>query len=93
MENKKEKKQQATEERVEEKELTLDDIENAPEDLEELFSEPPTLDLDSDEEPTDEDLKLEEMDMDKLNEVARILFTEEKISGEDFRAIMEAKTE
>ncbi len=31
--------------------------------------------------------------MDKLNEVARILFTEEKISGEDFRAIMEAKAE
>ena len=52
----------------EEKELTLDDIENAPEDLEELFSEPPTLELDLDEEPTDEDLKLEEMDIDKLNE-------------------------
>ncbi len=31
--------------------------------------------------------------MDKLNEVARILFTEEKISGDDFRAIMEAKVE
>lgn len=29
--------------------------------------------------------------MDKLNEVARVLFTEEKISGEDFRAIMETK--
>ena len=68
MENKKEKKQPVAEEIIEEKELTLDDIENAPEDLEELFSEPPTLDLDSDEEPTDEDLKLEEMDMDKLNE-------------------------
>ncbi len=53
---------------AEEKELTLDDIENAPEDLDELFSEPPTLELDLDEEPTDEDLKLEEMDMDKLNE-------------------------
>lgn len=52
----------------EEKELTLDDIENAPEDLEELFSEPPLLDLDFDEEPSDDDLKLEEMDIDKLNE-------------------------
>ena len=31
--------------------------------------------------------------MDKLNEVARVLFTEEKISGEDFRAIMETKAE
>ncbi len=31
--------------------------------------------------------------MDKLNQVARILFTEEKISGDDFRAIMEAKAE
>ncbi len=31
--------------------------------------------------------------MDKLNEVARVLFHEEKISGEDFRAIMEGKTE
>ena len=29
--------------------------------------------------------------MDKLNQVARILFTEEKISGDDFRAIMEEK--
>ena len=52
----------------EEKELTLDDIENAPEDPDELFSEPPTLDLDFDEEPTDDELKLEEMDIDKLNE-------------------------
>ncbi|MBQ1988404.1 MAG: RNA polymerase sigma factor RpoD [Clostridia bacterium] len=52
----------------EERELTLDDIENAPEDPEELFSEPPTLDPDFDDEPTDEDLKLEEMDVDKINE-------------------------
>ncbi len=51
----------------EERELTLDDIENAPEELEELFSEPPTLDLDFDEEPTDDELKLEEMDVDKLS--------------------------
>ena len=53
---------------IEEKELTLDDIENAPDDPDELFSEPPTLDPDFDDEPTDEDLKLEEMDVDKLND-------------------------
>ena len=53
---------------IEEKELTLDDIESAPEDPDELFLEPPTLELDFDEEPTDEDLQLEEMDVDKLNE-------------------------
>ena len=52
----------------EEKELTLDDIENAPDDPEELFSEPPTLDLDFDEEPTEDELKLEEMDVDALGD-------------------------
>ena len=41
----------------EERAETLDDIENAPEDLEELFSEPPILDLDFDEEPTEEELR------------------------------------
>ena len=51
----------------EEKELSIDDIET-PEDLDELFSEPPTLDLDFDEEPTDDELKLEEMDIDKLSD-------------------------
>ena len=45
---------------------SIDDIENAPEDLDELYSEPPILELDFDEEPTDDDLKLEEMDVDKL---------------------------
>lgn len=52
----------------EEKEASIDDIENAPEDLEGLFSEPPTLDIDFDEEPTEDDLKLEEMDVDKLSD-------------------------
>ncbi len=47
---------------------SIDDIENAPEDLDELFSEPPLLELDFDEEPTDDELKLEEMDVDKLSE-------------------------
>ena len=52
----------------EEKDLTIDDIENAPDDPEELFSEPPTLDLDFDEEPTEDELKLEEMDVDALGD-------------------------
>ncbi len=52
----------------EKKNDSIDDIENAPEDLEELFAEPPALDLDFDEEPTDDELKLEEMDVDKISE-------------------------
>ena len=53
-------------ENFEEKNETIDDIENAPEDLEELFSEPPTLDLDFEEEPTEEDLK--EVDVEQIGE-------------------------
>ena len=52
----------------EDRNLTIDDIENAPDDPEELFSEPPTLDIDFDEEPTEDELKLEEMDVDALND-------------------------
>ena len=52
----------------EEKDLTIDDIENAPDDPDELFSEPPTLDIDFDEEPTEDELKLEEMDVDAIND-------------------------
>lgn len=48
--------------------LSIDEIENAPEDLEELFSEPPTLDPDFEDEPSEDELKLEEMDVDKLSE-------------------------
>ena len=48
------------------KNSSLDELENAPEDMAELFAEPPLLDFDS--EPTDEDLKLEEMDIDNLEE-------------------------
>ncbi len=51
-----------------ERDLSIDDIENAPDNPEELFSEPPTLDIDFDEEPTDDELKLEEMDIDLLND-------------------------
>ena len=45
---------------------SIDDIENAPEDLEELYSEPTVLDFD--EEPTEDDLKLEEVDVDNLED-------------------------
>lgn len=50
--------------------LTIDDIENAPDDPDELFSEPPTLDIDFDEEPTDDELKLEKMDVDALDDLS-----------------------
>lgn len=54
----------------EDRNLTIDDIENAPDDPDELFSEPPTLDIDFDEEPTDDELKLEEMDVDLLDDLS-----------------------
>ena len=47
---------------------SLDQLSDAPDDLEELFSEPPLLELDFDEEPTEDDLKLEEMDVDQLDD-------------------------
>ena len=45
---------------------SLDDLDAAPEDIEELFQEPPLLDFDA--EPTDDELKLEEMDIDNLDD-------------------------
>ncbi len=48
--------------------LSIDEIENAPENLEELYDEPVLLELDYDEEPTDDELKLEEMDIDQLDD-------------------------
>ena len=54
----------------EDRNLTIDDIENAPDDPDELFTEPPTLDIDFDEEPTDDELKLEEMDVDALDDLS-----------------------
>ncbi len=48
--------------------LSIDEIENAPEDLEGLFDEPELLELDYDEEPSDDELKLEEMDLDRLDD-------------------------
>ena len=54
----------------EDRNLTIDDIENAPDDPDKLFTEPPTLDIDFDEEPTDDELKLEEMDVDALDDLS-----------------------
>ncbi len=50
---------------AEEQEVSFDDLEPAPE---ELFEETPILDLEFDEEPTEEDLKLEEMNIENLEE-------------------------
>ena len=47
---------------------SLDDIEYAPDDLSELDLEPTVLDLDFDEEPSEDDLKLEEVDVDNLDD-------------------------
>ena len=51
---------------------SIDNLENAPEDLEELFTEPPILELDFDEEPTEDDLKLEEMDVEQIDDEAML---------------------
>jgi len=51
---------------------SLDQLSDAPEDLDELFSEPPLLELDFDEEPTEDELKLEEMDVDQLDDEAML---------------------
>ena len=52
----------------EEKIDTIDDIENAPDDIEGLLSDPDVLERDFDEEPTEDELKLEEVDLDSLND-------------------------
>ena len=52
--------------------LSIDEIENAPENLEELYDEPVLLDLDYDEEPTDDELKLEEMDIDQIDDTTAL---------------------
>ncbi len=49
---------------------SLDELENAPDDIDELFAEPPLLELD--DEPTDDDLKLEEMDIDNFEDDASL---------------------
>ena len=50
-----------------EQEIAFDDLEPAPEELGDLFEEPPILDLDFDE-PSEEELKLEEMNVDNLDD-------------------------
>ena len=52
----------------EDQEVSFDDLEPAPEELGELLEEPLILALDYDEEPSDDDLKLEEMNVDNLEE-------------------------
>ena len=51
---------------LEPKDETIHDIENAPEDFDELFTEPPILELDFDEEPTDDELK--EVDVEQITD-------------------------
>lgn len=51
-----------------ERDISFDDIDSAPEDFEELFEEPPLLELDFDEEPTEDELKLEEMNVDSIDD-------------------------
>lgn len=53
---------------ADEQEVSFDDLEPAPEELGELFEEPPILDLDFDEEPSEDELKLEEMNVENLDE-------------------------
>ncbi len=55
-------------EELESKEESIHDIENAPEDLDELFSEPTVLELDFDEEPTEDELKEVDVDVDAMND-------------------------
>ena len=52
----------------EEADRDYDDFGTPPEDLEELISEPPLLDIDFDKEPTEDELKLEELDADQLSD-------------------------
>ncbi len=51
-----------------EKRNSIDDIEDAPEDMESLLSDPDVLERDFDEEPTEDELKLEEVDLDNLED-------------------------
>ena len=70
-ENKKlneEVKNSIEEEGFEEKDASIDEIENAPEEETELYAEPPILERDFDEEPTEDELELEEMNIDNLDD-------------------------
>ncbi len=61
-----EKEKKVVEQEPEERDF--DDF-TPPDDLDELTTEPPLLDIDFDKEPTEEDLKLEELDADQLEDV------------------------
>ncbi len=51
----------------EENDISFDDIEQAPEELSELFDEPPILDI-FDKEPSEDELKFEEMNVETVEE-------------------------
>ena len=53
---------------LDDRDNSIDKLEDAPDDLDELFAEPPILELDFDEEPTEEQLKLEEIDMEQTED-------------------------
>ena len=53
----------------EEMDIPFDEIESAPNDLGELFDEPPLLDI-FDEDPTEDELKIEEMNVNALDDEA-----------------------
>ncbi|MBR6573207.1 MAG: RNA polymerase sigma factor RpoD [Clostridia bacterium] len=54
--------------KAEENDVSFDDIESAPDDISGLFEEPPTLDVDFEEGPTEDELKIEEMSVENLDE-------------------------
>ena len=54
--------------KLDEADVSFDDIESAPDDISGLFEEPPILDVDFEEGPTEDDLKLEEMTVESLDD-------------------------
>ncbi len=54
--------------KTEENDISFDDIEAAPDDISGLFEEPPILDVDFEEGPTDDELKIEEMTVESLDD-------------------------
>ena len=51
-----------------ENDISFDDIESAPDDISGLFEEPPILDVDFEEGPTEDELKIEEMTVESLDD-------------------------
>ncbi len=54
--------------KTEENDISFDDIESAPDDISGLFEEPPILDVDFEEGPTEDELKIEEMTVESLDD-------------------------